>query len=61
MNTKAIMNTCEELKEVKIKVQVKKNEENGKRNPHVKLQRGEDAGGYSKKWPLQLYSISNMQ
>lgn len=69
MNTKAITNICEELKGVQIKVKVrrekKRNGENvkkkKKRKSHAGLQRREDAGGYSRKWPLWLYGISDVQ
>lgn len=32
-----------------------------KRKSHAGLQRREDAGGYSRKWPLWLYGISDVQ
>ena len=76
MNTKAITNICEELKGVQIKVKVRKkkkrNGENVKkkkrkrkkkreRESNAGLQRREDAGGYSRKWALWLYGISDVQ
>lgn len=63
MNTKAITNICEELKGVEIKVSKKKKKkkkkmsEKKKKQPHAKLQRKDDAVGYSKKWHFQLYGI----
>lgn len=55
MNTKAITNICEELKGVEIKVSKKKKKkkkkmsEKKKKQPHARLQRKDDAVGYSKK------------
>lgn len=67
MNTKAITNICEELKGVEIKVSKKKKKkrkktsEKKKKQPHVRLQRKDDAVGYSKKWHFQLYGIWDSQ
>lgn len=39
----------------------KKKKKKKKKQPHTRLQRGDDAVGYSKKWPLQLYGIWGSQ